>query len=303
MKIIAVEEHWSREGTEKVEERLKEMDEAGIDMQVISSTLIPGLEISAEEARKWAMGTNDAFAGIIEKYPERFAAFAAIALHEPEIAARELERTVTHYGFKGAMIGAEITGYLDEPEYAVLLETATDLDVPIYLHPKVPTVNMVEPFLAYPILSRSMWGFAADAGLHAMRLIMSGTFEKYPGLQIILGHLGEGIPFWLWRLDNRWLREKDGWKGLIEADPSARILKKNPSQYFKDHFHVAISGMFWAPALQMTITALGADRVLFAVDCPAESSEVAVDFIRSIPINEREKEKICHLNAERLLKL
>ena len=112
---------------------------------------------------------------------------------------------------------------------------------------------MVKPYLEYPILSRSMWGFAADAGLHAMRLICGGIFEKYPRLQIILGHLGENIPYQLWRLDNRWLNEKDGREGMFAADISANLMKKNPSQYFKENFYVATSGMFWPPALQLVL--------------------------------------------------
>ncbi len=303
MKKIAVEEHWFMEGLDQVEERLRDMDEAGIDMQVLSATLFPGQEISVADAQSWARETNDAFARLIDKYPERFSSFAAIALHDPDFAARELERAVTQLGFKGALTGAEITGYLDEPEYWVFLETAERLDVPIYIHPKVPSADMVKPYLTYPILSRSMWGFAADAGLHAMRLICGGIFEKYPRLQIILGHLGENIPFQLWRLDNRWLNEKDGREGHFGADISAKLMKKNPSQYFKEHFYVTTSGMFWPPALQLVLSAVGADRILFAVDFSAESNKVAAEFIESVPISESDREKICHLNAERLLRL
>ncbi len=303
MKKIAVEEHWFMEGLDQVEERLRDMDEAGIDMQVLSATLFPGQEISVADAQSWARETNDAFARLIDKYPERFSSFAAIALHDPDFAARELERAVTQLGFKGALTGAEITGYLDEPEYWVFLETAERLDVPIYIHPKVPSADMVKPYLTYPILSRSMWGFAADAGLHAMRLICGGIFEKYPRLQIILGHLGENIPFQLWRLDNRWLNEKGGREGHFGTDISAKLMKKNPSQYFKEHFYVTTSGMFWPPALQLVLSAVGADRILFAVDYSAESNKVAAEFIESVPISESDREKICHLNAERLLRL
>lgn len=303
MKKIAVEEHWDKEAIDQVKERLREMDEAGIDMQVLSATLFPGQKISVAEAQSWARDTNNAFARVIDKYPKRFASFAAIALHDPNFAARELERAVIQLGFKGALTGPEITGYLDEPEYGVFLETAEKMDVPIYIHPKVPPTEMIKPYLKYPILSRSMWGFAADTGLHAMRLICGGIFEKYPRLQIILGHMGENIPYQLWRLDNRWLNEKDGRPGMFAADISASLMKKTPSQYFKKHFYITTSGMFWPPVLQLALSALGADRILFAVDYSAESNKVAVQFIESMPMSDSDREKICHLNAERLLRL
>jgi len=303
VKKIAVEEHFVKEGIASIDERLRDMDKAGIDMQVLSATLMPNDKSTAAEAKTWAIDTNNAFAKVIDKYPDRFSSFAAIALHEPEEAARELERAVTQLGFKGALIGAEKRTFLDEPEYWVLLETAEKLDVPIYLHPKVPAEDMIGPYLKYPILSRSMWGFAAEAGLHAMRLILGGMFEKFPRLQIILGHLGENIPFQLWRLDNRWMNEKNGKEGMFAADPSAVNMKKKPSEYFKNNFYVTTSGMFWEPALKLVHTAMGPDRILFAVDYNAESNMEAVKFIESVNLNNEDKEKICHGNAERLLKL
>jgi 5-carboxyvanillate decarboxylase len=303
IKKIAVEEHFTKEGVPQISERLKEMDQAGIDLQVLSATLMPNDQSTAAEARAWAMETNNAFAGVIEKYPDRFSSFAAVALHDPQEAARELERSVTQLGFKGTLIGAENRTFLDDPEYWALLETAEKLDVPIYLHPKVPGKDMINPYLKYPILSRSMWGFAAEASLHALRLILGGIFEKYPRLQIILGHLGESIPFQLWRLDNRWTNEKDGRPGMFEADSSATNMKKKPSEYFKEHFYVSTSGMFWEPALQLVHSAMGPDRILFAVDYNAESNMEAVKFIESVKLSNEDREKICHGNAERLLKL
>jgi 5-carboxyvanillate decarboxylase len=303
IKKIAVEEHFTKEGVSQIAERLKDMDEAGIDMQVLSATLMPGDQSTAAEAKAWAIETNNAFAKVIEKYPDRFSSFAAIALHDPQEAAREFERAVTQLGFKGALIGTEDRTFLDDPEYWALLETADKLEVPIYMHPKVPGKDMIGPYLKYPILSRSMWGFAAEASLHALRLILGGMFEKYPRLQIILGHLGESIPFQLWRLDNRWTNEKDGRTGMFAADPSAANMKKKPSEYFKEHFYVSTSGMFWEPALQLVHTAMGPDRILFAVDYSAESNMEAVKFIESVKLGKEDKEKICHGNAERLLRL
>lgn len=303
MKRIGVEEHFQKQGFSSIDSRVKEMDEAGIDMQVLSATLMPNAEYTVAEARAWAVEINEVMAKVIEKYPDRFSAFAAVSLLEPEEAARELERAVTQLGFKGALIGAEKRTFLDDPEYAAFLATAEKLDVPIYLHPKVPAEDMIGPYLKYPILSRSMWGFAAEAGLHAMRLILGGVFETYPNLQIILGHLGENIPYQLWRLDNRWKNEKDGMPGMFPEDPSASLMKKLPSEYFKQHFYVSTSGMFWEPALQMAIAAMGIDRVLFAVDYSAESNEEAVKFMESVKLSNEDKAKIYHRNAERLLKL
>jgi 5-carboxyvanillate decarboxylase len=136
--------------------------------------------------------------------------------------------------------------------------------------------------------------------LHAMRLICSGVFDKYPGLKIILGHLGEAIPLWLWRIDNRWQKEKSV---QPETDVYVKKLRKNPSQYFRENFCVTTSGMFWPPALQFVCSVLGADRILFAVDYPMESIKEAVQSIESTPVSGNDKEKICHLNAEKILGL
>ncbi len=270
--------------------RLKDMDEAGIDMQVLS--LGPGIEqYDAAFAIPLAEKTNDELAEVIRKYPDRFAGLASIAPQDPEAAADELERAVVMLGLKGAMIKSHINGeYLDEPKYWVIFERAEKLGVPIYLHPKEPSPDMIKPYLAYPELAGAMWGFAAEAGLHAMRLICSGVFDKYPGLKIILGHMGEALPFWLFRMDS---------KGPM----SKSKLKKKPSEYVKDNFFISTSGMFSQPALICSYLALGADNILFAVDYAAESSVEAVEFIEAAPICPGDKEKICHLNAEKLFKL
>jgi predicted TIM-barrel fold metal-dependent hydrolase len=159
---------------------------------------------------------------------------------------------------------------------------------------------MIKPYLTYPGLASAMLGFAAEASLHAMRLILSGVFDKYPGLKIILGHLGEALPFWLWRVDSRWTEEK-------ESDPSSAAFykhyKKSPAQCFRDNFYVTMSGMFWQPVLQFVCSVMGSDKVMFATDYPYESSKLAVDFMESVQLSHTDKEKVCHLNAEKLLKL
>ncbi len=280
------------------EVRLKEMDEAGIDMQVLS-LVCPGPEVfDSSTGTAMAKSTNDELAGVIKQYPQKFAGFAALAPQDPRGAADELERTVTELGFKGAKINSHIQGeYLDDPKYWVILERAEKLGVPIYIHPREPSTDMLKPYLTYPALAGSMWGYAAETGLHAMRLICSGVFDKYPGLKIILGHLGEALPFWLWRLDQRWNR------GEGASDPLVKRLMKKPSDYIKNNFLVTTSGMFWEPAFLCVYLALGADSILFAVDYPFEESKEAVEFLDRVSICDSDKEKIYHSNAEKILGL
>ena len=280
------------------EVRLSIMDEAGIDMQVLSLSA-PGLEsLPASDGTSLAKIINNEIAEVVKKYPKRFASFAAIAPQDPGAAANELERAVKELGFKGAVINSHIRGeYLDDHKYWVIFGMAEKLGAPIYLHPKQPPLDIIKPYLTYPVLASATWGFAADGGLHAMRLICSGIFDKYPGLKIILGHLGEAIPFWLQRMDNRWQWEGQG--GLHSGQPA----QNKPSHYFKNNFVVTTSGMFWEPVMQYVCSVLGVDNVLFAVDYPYESSKEAVQFMESLSIRDEDKEKICHLNAEKLLRL
>jgi 5-carboxyvanillate decarboxylase len=281
--------------------RIKDMDEAGIDMQVLSLSF-PSVEaFSATDGTMIAAAVNDEISAFIKKYPGRFAAFATIAAQDPVPAARELERAVKKLGLKGALITGHIQDhYLDEQKFWPVLEMAEKLDVPIYIHPKFPRADMIRPYLDYPGLSGAMLGYTADASLHAMRLILSGAFDKYPKLKIILGHMGEALPFWLWRMDSRFKSQQTF---SAEATKMYGALSKTPSQYFRENFYVTTSGMFWHPALQFVTSVLGADRVMFAADYPYEDNREAVEFLQTAPISQEEKEKIAHLNAEKILKL
>jgi 5-carboxyvanillate decarboxylase len=274
------------------EGRLKEMDKVGVDMAVLSLG-DPGVDaFDPPDALTWAKKTNNDLARIIKQYPKRFAGLAALAPGEPHGAANELKRAVTELGLKGALINSHIQGeYLDNKKYWIIFETAEELGVPIYIHPRWPSPDMLKPYSTYPGLERAMWGFAAEAGLHSIRLILSGVFDRYPRLKIILGHLGEALPFWLWRIDNKC--------------PSSILKKlgKKPSEYVKANFFVTTSGMFSQPPFLCTHLALGADSIFFAVDYPFESSEVAVQFMDSVPISDSDKEKIYHINAEKLFSL
>jgi 2,3-dihydroxybenzoate decarboxylase len=273
--------------------RLREMDRCGIDMQVIS-LVSPGVQVFEPGiAVRLAEKYNNSLRTLVNEHPARFAGLACLAPQIPEAAADELERSVKELKFKGAVINSHTKGeYLDQRKYWVIFERAEKLSVPIYIHPRSPSPDMIKPYLGYPMLDAAMWGFGAEAGLHAMRLICSGLFDEYPKLKIILGHLGEMIPMQLLRIDNRW-----------SIAPFPKKLKKLPGQYFRENFLVTTSGMFSQPALAMTLSVLGSDSIMFAVDYPMEETEEAVSFMNAAPISEGDKEKIYHLNAERVFSL
>ncbi|OGO16836.1 MAG: hypothetical protein A2Z02_05825, partial [Chloroflexi bacterium RBG_16_48_7] len=208
--------------------RIGDMDAAGVSMQILSLSF-PSLELfEPAEATAVATVINDEIAEIIKKYPQRFTSLATIAPQSPSFAVKELERAVKKLGLKGAMVTGHIMGeYLDSKKFWPILEAASSLDVPIYIHPKFPPQDMIKPYLGYPGLSSAILGFAADASLHAMRLILSGVFDKYPNLKIVLGHMGEALPFWLWRMDSRIQEES---KQNPVAAKYYKDFKKTPSQ-------------------------------------------------------------------------
>ena len=275
------------------EGRLRDMDEVGIDMQVLSFPM-PIYDFDTAEGTTVISKVNDAIGAAVREHPDRFAGFAALFLKDPDAAADELERAVKQLGLKGTLVLPHVEGeYIDAKKYWPVFETAARLGVPVYIHPDSPSPDRLKQYSDYPELVGAMWGYAAETGLAAMRLICSGIFDEYPGLQIILGHMGEALPYWLWRMDNSWR----GRPGL------ARKLKKAPSEYIKNNFFITTSGMLWLPALLCSYLALGADRILFAVDYPFGLGKETVQFIESAPICDSDKEKICHSNVEKLLKL
>jgi len=276
------------------EQRIKDMEEAGIDMQILS-LVSPGVQaFDAATATRMARKINDGLYKVVQKYPKKFAGLASIAPQDPMGAAAELERAVKELGLKGASINSHTKGeYLDDRKYRVVFEKAERLGVPIYIHPRSPSPDMAKPYLTYPVLATAMSGFAAEVSIHALRLIVSGLFDEHPQLKIIIGHLGEALPFWLWRLDDRWLR----------AAPGGLSIKKKPSQYIKDNFFITTSGNFSVSAFFCAYLELGAERILFAVDYPMESNKEAVQFMEGLPICDSDKGKVCHLNAEKLFGL
>ena len=292
------------------EKRLRVMDALGIDMQVLSSPGNEFLRYEPSVTRDLVEKTNEEIYQAITTYPDRFLGFTSLALNNPDEAANELERTVTQLGFKGTMITPTVLDeYIDAPKFMPLFERAAILDVPIYLHPGPSHPKSRHQFDGYPELAGAMWGFGMETGLSAMRLICSGIFDEYPDLKIILGHMGEALPYWMARMDNRLLvlTEKKQTPYRANGDllytPLTATLKKLPSQYIKDNFYITTSGVMWAPALLCSLLALGAEKILFAVDYPFEDEKESIQSIKEGPISESDKEKIFHLNAERLFKI
>jgi 5-carboxyvanillate decarboxylase len=277
------------------EGRTRDMDASGIDMQLISITS-PGVQVlEANLARDLAQDANDHLSEAVKAHPDRFAGMTALAPQLPEMAALELERSVNSLGLKGALINSHTNGeYLDDQKYWPIFEAANALKAPIYLHPRSPSNGMIEPYLDYGLYFAG-WGFAVETSLHAMRLIMGGVFDQFPDLTIILGHMGEGIPFYLQRIDNRYL--------LQVKIGAVKELPRLPSEYFKDHFVITTSGVAQQSSLQLAYEELGADKILFAADYPYESVEEAVHFMDTAEVSNIEKHKMYHGNAERMFGL
>jgi 2,3-dihydroxybenzoate decarboxylase len=255
----------------------------------------PGTQIfDAETAIALARKANDALYEATRAHPSRFAGFAELPTVDPKAAADELERTVTRYGFKGALINGLTGGaFLDEKRFWCIFERAQALDVPLYFHPGIPHGGVTQAYYGdyrrdeFPFLS-VVWGFTAETALQAIRLVVSGVFDAYPRLKVILGHLGETIPFTLWRCD--WLLQHVGGRSAF-ADT------------FREHFYLTTSGNFQQSALACCIAELGIDKILFAVDYPYNANAQGVEFVRAASISDADKAKIFHRNADRLLRL
>ena len=279
-----------------LEWRLLEMDRLGVDMHLLSITG-PGVQaFDADRGSALATVANDTLAAAIARHPTRYAGLAAVAPQDPARAAQEVERAIRRLRLNGVIINSHTHGeYLDDPKYWPIFEAAVACDAPIYLHPTIPSDAMIGPFSQYGMMG-ALWGFGADASLHVVRMILGGVFDAFPTLKIVLGHLGEALPFWLGRLDNRFSNIKR--RGLSPLGP--KPLQALPSEYFARNFWITTSGMMTAQPLSFCLEMLGTDRVLFAIDYPYEQSADAVDFIRTVPLDEATRHKVCHENAERL---
>jgi predicted TIM-barrel fold metal-dependent hydrolase len=276
------------------ETRLAAMNAAGITRQVLSHNQ-PGCQaLAAEEAVPAAREANDLLFEAVRAHPDRFLGFAALPTADPAAAVNELGRAVARLGFKGAVINGHTQGrFLDEKTFWGIFECAEALGTPIYLHPSKPHPSVMKAYFdGYEELALGAWGFGIDTGTHFLRLVFSGVFDAFPKLKIILGHLGEGLPFMLHRLNDQ---------TLLAA--ARRGLKRTPAEYLTDNLMVTCSGNFSSAAFLCTVMALGVDNVMFSVDWPYESNVVAVDFLKRQALSEPDLAKIAHLNAERLLGL
>src|SRR5262244_425610 len=314
LKVIALEEHyWDAEVSKHFEPgdsrspelvkklndvgelRIKAMDEAGIDVQVLSHAAPSTQRLDAATAIPLAKRANDRLNETVRAHPTRFAGFAALPTADPKAAADELERCVTRLGFKGAMIhGLALGKFVDDRQFWPIYARAEKLDVPIYLHPSLPHAGVTEAYYAdyahqFPMVVRPAWGYTVETATTAIRMVLSGVFEAHPGLKIILGHLGETLPFLVWRIDQALARP--GQKSLSFRE------------VFCNNFYITTSGNFSNPALLCCIMELGVDRILFAVDWPFVENAPATRWLETAPICDEDKVKILGGNSKRVLRM
>jgi predicted TIM-barrel fold metal-dependent hydrolase len=279
------------------EGRIADMDAAGIDMQVLSIAANTVYKLDAATANALVCDANDRMAAAVRAHPDRFAAFATLALQQPDTAAAEFERCVRQLGFKGAMLNGTVDGqFLDHPRFTPIFEAAQALDVPIYLHPAPPPKPVMDVYysgLPNPLgflLSTAGWGWHVETGMHSLRLIIGGVFDRFPNLKIIIGHMGENLPFSIARSEMVFGR-------------GASNLKRSISEYFCEHFYLTTSGYFTTPPFLCTQQVVGIDRILFSVDYPFSSNALGRKFLDNLAVSPEDMEKITHRNAEKLLKL
>lgn len=277
--------------------RIAEMDRSGVDMHLLSITG-PGVQaFDATLGTELAILSNDMLAQAIARHPGRYAGLAAVAPQAPIEAAREIKRAMQELHLNGVIINSHTHGeYLDNPKFWPIFEAAVAHNAPVYLHPTFPSDAMIGPYSDYGMMG-ALWGFGADTSLHVVRMIMGGVLDAFPTLQVVLGHLGEAIPFWLGRLDNRYqnIVRRGGLEPL-----GMKALSRLPSDYFRTNFHVTTSGMMTNEPLEFCLRMLGEDRIMFAIDYPYEQSAEAVAFIRAAPFAPEIIRKITHGNAEKL---
>ena len=274
--------------------RIAKMDAAGIDMQVVSLTA-PGVEQSeAGEAIALARDANDYVADAVRRRPDRFAGFAALPTPDPGAAAKELERCIGA-GFKGAMINGHVHGrHLDDRFFWPIFESAEALGAPIYLHPAQPPQAVVDACYAgfsnevTFMFANAGFGWHIETAVHALRIVLGGVFDRFPKLQLIIGHLGETLPFMIQRVDN--MNAMTG-------------LKRPVSGYLRENFHYTFSGFNFAPAFLALLLEVGVDRIMFSADHPYASMTAARSFLDRLSVSPADRERIAHRNAETLLRM
>jgi gamma-resorcylate decarboxylase len=292
---------FTREILDLDSERLDHMDNSGIDLALLSLNA-PGLQgiLNADEAMNAARKANDRMAEAATKYPDRYACLAALPMHDPDAASNELTRCVKDLGHKGILVNGfqqidqpDNIAYYDQPEYRSFWATVQELDVPFYLHPRMTIPTQARAYEDHPWLMSAPWGFAVETSIHALRLCGSGMFDEYPNLKICLGHLGEGIPFGLWRIDARMRFSARAYRG-----------KRPLGDYFRENFHLTISGNYNDAAFRCTLDMFDNDKVYYSSDYPFERMEDASDwFDNTTVINDDERKKMGRSNAIKLFKL
>jgi 2,3-dihydroxybenzoate decarboxylase/5-carboxyvanillate decarboxylase len=272
-------------------ERLREMDANGVDMQLLSLTA-PGVQLfDADTATELATLANDRLAAVIARHPRRFAGLASFAPHSPKRAVLEMERAVHKLGLNGFMVNSHTNNeYLDDPKYWPVLEAAEALDRCIYIHPRGPSDMLSGPMRDYGMFA-ALWAYGVEVSTHAVRLILSGVLDRYPKLRICLGHMGEAVHFWSWRLDFMSARAQAA---------GAPKLSLKPSEYLRRNFAITTSGQESPLALEFSIRQLGIDNVLWAIDYPYQPTAPAVAFMDGVQVSDAERHQLYHGNAERL---
>src|ERR1700733_12799856 len=315
MRTITLEEHFITESFVKATEaprfaalqpkildlgavRIADMDEAAIDLQVLSLASMGFDALDAATATALAHDVNDELAAAVGAHPDRLAGFAMVGLKDSNAAAAELDRCVTRLGFPGVLVDGMTEGlFLDDPRFLPFFEAAAHLNVPVYLHPAPPPEPVRQAYFSgLPgqlgfLLSIAGWGWHAETGLHTLRLIVSGLFDRLPTLQLIIGHMGEGIPYALARSS-----------GVLSA---AAHLRQPVAAYFQSNIHLTTSGYFTHPPLRCAIEVVGLDRLLFSVDYPFSSNMRGRTFLDSLAglLSPEDMAKLTYRNAESLLRL
>lgn len=304
-KAFAGDSGWFDEFTGELldldDKRLGYMDKAGIELAILSlnSPAVQAI-LDTDEAIALAQKANDAMAAAVSRHPDRYLALAALPMQDPKAAGEELRRCVDELGFKGALVNGftqraepDAIYYYDLPEYRDFWQVVSDLDVPFYLHPRMQLPRNAPFYDGHPWLMSAPWGFAVETSIHSLRLCGSGLFDDFPNLKIVIGHLGEGIPFGLWRIDARMRFSRRGYRG-----------KRPLGDYFREHFWITTSGNHDDAALRCTIEVLGTDKLCFSSDYPFERMQDAADwFDNTNVLSNEDRVKVGRTNAARLFKL
>ena len=282
--------------------RIDEMDQNGVEMMILSLNApavqaIPDRQRANEVAKK----SNDMLAEWVQRNPGRFSGFAALPLQDVDLACAEMERCVNELGFVGALVNGfsqadseESALYYDLPQYRPFWDVVAKLNVPFYLHPRNPLPSMAQIYEGHPWLLGPTWAFGQETAVHALRLMASGLFDEHPNLQIVLGHMGEGLPYSMWRIDNR-----NKWVGDERGYPAQRML----GEYFQNNFYITTSGNFRTQTLIDAMLEIGADRVLFSADWPFENVDHAANWFDSCTISEADRMKIGRTNSMDLFRI